>query len=269
MYGLDYHTDMTIGTPDLYDWEMQIMPDNCAVEAERAILNLFTSNPLSQNDAMFISTSHGWYMPGSGTSIGDVGNLLELCGIPTHSIQSASISDLATELSMGHGVIVGVDSLELWDSGPLADIKQHLSSTLGIDFGDSGPNHAVLVTGIDISNPADPMVILNDSGVPDGQGVAYPMEKFLQAWQDSGFHYTATDIALPTNQILGDLSQMDSILNAMSLFAGSFVGTFVGLETLSVTGDPIIALETAFSSGAATSNLVEDFFSNDINIRNI
>lgn len=269
MFDFDYTPDMTIGNPTQFDWDMQIMPDNCAVEAERAILNLFTASPLSQQEAMFVSSSHGWYMPGEGTSTGDVGNLLELYGIPTHSVVDASIMDLATELSLGHGIIVGVDSLELWDSGPLADIRQYLSSTLGVDFGDSGANHAVLVTGIDISNPANPMVILNDSGVPDGQGVAYPMEKFLQAWQDSGFYYTATDMALPTNQILGDLSQMDSILNAMSLFAGSFVGTFVGLETLSVTGDPIIALETGFSSGAATSNLVEDFFSNDINIRNI
>lgn len=269
MYDFNYQPDMTIGTPDIYDWDMQIMPDNCAVEAERAILNLFTSNPLSQHDAMFISSNNGWYMPGSGTSIDDVGNLLELYGIPTHTMQSASIMDLATELSLGHGIIVGVDSLELWDSGPLADIRQHLSSTLGVDFGDSGANHAVLVTGIDISNPANPMVILNDSGVPNGQGVAYPMEKFLQAWQDSGFYYTATDIALPTNQILGNLTQMDDILNSMSLFAGSFVGTFVGLETLSVTGDPIIAIETGFSSGVATANLVEEFFSNDANICNI
>lgn len=269
MFDFDYTPDMTIGNPTQFDWDMQIMPDNCAVEAERAILNLFTASPLSQQEAMFVSSSHGWYMPGEGTSTGDVGNLLELYGIPTHSVVDASIMDLATELSLGHGIIVGVDALELWDSGPLADIKQHLSSTLGVDFGDSGANHAVLVTGIDISDPANPMVILNDSGVPNGQGVAYPMEKFMQAWQDSAFHYTATDVALPSGHIHGDLTLMNGIFNEMSIFAGSFVGTIAGLETFAATGDIGAAVNTGFATANVTASLVEELFTDDAFIRSL
>lgn len=252
-----------IGTPDVYDWTQQIMPDNCAVEAERAILNLFTDNPLSQVEAMFISATNGWYMPGVGTSPSDIGHLLEMNGIPTHTIYDATISDLASELSMGHGLIVGVDSQELWDSGPLSELKQWMSSTWNVDFGDVAANHAVLVTGIDISDPLDPKVILNDSGVPNGQGVAYPLEKFMQAWQDSGFYYTATDISLPDQQVLGNLSDMESIINNLSMFAGGFVGTFVGLETFATTGDIATSVSTGVSSANMTINLVENLFSDD------
>lgn len=258
-----------IGQPDRYDWEEQVMPDNCAVEAERAIINIFTRSPLSQQEAMYISSTHGWYMPGAGTSMVDVGNLLELHGIPTHTTYHATIHDLATELSMGHGIIVGVDSSELWASGPLAELKQAISGVTGIDFGEDGANHAVLVTGIDITAPNNPMVILNDSGVPDGQGVAYPMEKFMQAWEDSGFYYTATDIPLPENHIDGNLSEMNSIINSMSLFAGGFVGTFVGLETFSATGDIGTAVTTGITVAQNTTNLVEEFLSDEINIRNL
>ena len=48
-----------------------------------------------------------------------------------------------------------------------------------------GPNHAVQVIGIDYSDPDNPMVILNDSGHPDGCGLEVPMDTFLDAWDDA------------------------------------------------------------------------------------
>ena len=45
-------------------------------------------------------------------------------------------------------------------------------------------NHAVQVIGIDYSNPDEPMVILNDSGTPDGCGEMVPLDTFLDAWED-------------------------------------------------------------------------------------
>lgn len=254
-----------IGSPDLYDWAQQIMPDNCAVEAERAILNLFRDTPMSQVEAMFISATNGWYMSGTGTSPDDIGQLLEMHGIPTHTIFNASITDLATELALGHGVIVGVDAEELWDSGPLADLKQWMSTTWDIDFGDIAANHAVLVTGLDLSDTLNPKVILNDSGVPDGDGVQYPMEKFLQAWQDSNFFYAATDNPLPHEQIYGNLDDMDmdSILSNLGLIIGGIAGTCIGAETYMETGEIGTAITTGLATATSTAKLIENLFSDD------
>ena len=194
-----------LGDPTLLDCIHQ-SADNCAVEAERAIINQFISDPISQEEAMFISAENGWYNPGNGTHPDYIGNMMELYGIENHTVVNASIQDLAAELANGHGVIVGVDSEELWDSGPLADIKQAISSLTGIDFGDTSANHAIVVTGIDVTDPASPCVIVNDSGRGD-KGISYPLEKFLQAWEDSGFYYTATNSPMPGNGILGDIQR--------------------------------------------------------------
>lgn len=246
-----------IGPLNVLEWDYQIQPDNCAVEAERAIINAFIGTQLSQEEAMYISASNGWYQPGAGTAPADVGNMMELYNIPNHSVVNANIQDLANELAMGHGIIVGVDAQELWDSGPLADIKHHFQTTLGIDFGDSGANHAIVVTGMDLSNPSNPMVIINDSGAPDGEGHPYPMDKFLNAWKDSNCYYTATDLPLPDNNIVGgntfDLSNIVS----------GIVGFAVGTEIFSTTGDFVSAVAAGKTIYHETDIFLDETFGND------
>lgn len=264
---------ITIGNPDLYTHALQIAPDNCAVEAERCIINQFLDKDLTQEDAMYISHSNGWYQPGSGTSMSDVGNMMNQFGIPNHSVDNASVADLASELQQGHAVIVGVDSQELWDSGVMADLKQWLSESFGVDFGDAGANHAVTVTGIDVSDPANPQVILNDSGDPNGAAKPYPMDKFLAAWEDSGFHYTATDVSLPDQCILGDkseLSTLDCLVAAGSGFSGGLIGGYTGMEVFATTGNPIAALGAGYEATVGTANTLLDlYFGDDNNIVNL
>lgn len=246
-------TTYTLGDPALLDCELQIMPDNCAVEAERSIVNLFIDTPLTQQDAMYISASNGWYHPGDGTAPADVGGMMDLYGIPNHTVMNANVADLARELAQGHGIIVGVDSQELWDRGPLAELKQWLSSTFGIDFGNTGADHAVVVTGIDVTDPSNPMVIINDSGVPGGQGQPYPMDKFLQSWEDSNCYYTATDIPLPAENLAG--AQGDVLVDIV----GDFVGGFTGGMIAGLVGDPTLVIPVA----EFTDSLIENVFSDD------
>lgn len=275
-----------IGNTDILHCEHQIAADNCAVEAERSIINLFVDDPLTQQEAMDISSSHGWYQPGVGTAPDVIGQMMDLHGIPNHSVVNASTMDLVSELAQGHGVIVGVDADELWDKGPLADLKQYISTTTGVDFGNANANHAIVVTGIDVSDPTNPMVIINDSGIPGGQGSAYPMEKFLQAWEDSGFYYTATDVPLPEKYLHGTNADMGLALSGMSLgcsaeelnacisgFVGGFAGAWNGLNTFDATGDAISALQDAISSGTraaeTTHNILENLFSDDNTIADL
>ena len=198
------HSSFYIGDPEsqLRDWVYQNTPDNCAVAAETSLINQF--HPLSLDDANYVSMSNGWWEPGSGTDPSEIGNLMDIHGIPNHTVMDASITDLAQELQAGHGIIVGVNSAELWDQGLLAELKNWLIEALGLDSSAfTHADHAVVVTGMDFSDPEHPMVILNDSGTPDGAGAAYPLDKFKDAWENSGFYYTATDISLPADQVHG------------------------------------------------------------------
>jgi hypothetical protein len=225
----NYDTDHYIGDPtsQLDDWIYQGPTDTCAVAAETSLINQFITDDLSLDHASYISASQGWWQPGMGTDPSEIGNMMDLYGIPNHTVTNASLEQLATELQNGHGVIVGVNSGELWDTGLLAELKEFLCDAFGLDASEFiGADHAVTVTGIDTSDPANPMVILNDSGHPDGAGVMYPLEKFMDAWENSDFYYTATDIPIPDQ------------LPPSSL--GFDVGDFLGIGTTLLTGDPFI-----------------------------
>ena len=235
-----------IGNPEsqLDDWQLQNMPDNCAVAAETSLINQFLPEGLSLDDANYISMSNGWWGPGSGTDPSEIGNLMDIYGIPNHTVLNADVTDLAKELQSGHGVIVGVNSAELWDQGILGELKNWLIEHLGLDKSAfTQADHAIVVTGMDFTDPAHPMVIINDSGTPDGAGAAYPLEKFMDAWENSGFYYTATDLALPPDQALG---------------IGAFdVGSFLGMGTSFIVGAMTGDLDAAVTAGTLVENIAD------------
>lgn len=217
-----------IGDPasQMDDWVFQDA-DNCAVAAETSLINQFIGDHMSLDDASYISASHGWYQPGMGTDPGEIGNLMDLSGIPNHTVMDGTIDQLALELQQGHGIIVGVNSAELWDEGILNDIKQFFLDAFGLDNVNPA-DHAVTVTGIDISDPDNPMVILNDSGTPNGAAVRYPLDQFQDAWENSGFYYTATDLPIPDSPYGSPTDQ------------GFDVGDYLGLASTLVTGEVIV-----------------------------
>jgi hypothetical protein len=224
---MDYD-DYFIGDPaaQMDDWIYQDA-DNCAVAAETSIINQFLTVDLTLDEAGYISSSSGWWQPGMGTNPDEIGNLMDVYNIPNHTVMGGSIEQLAWELEQGNGLIVGVNSAELWDEGILNTIKQFFLDAFGLD--DINPaDHAVVVTGIDVSNPDQPMVILNDSGTPNGAAAAYPLDQFVDAWQNSGFYYTATDIPIPDSQYPPPSS------------LGFDLGDFLGLATTAYTGDPLL-----------------------------
>lgn len=178
------------GVPDsdTQHWQLQTTPFTCAVVAQRGIIEEFTGREISESQLVYDATVHGWLTDG-GMSMGDAGNLLELYGVPCHERTGATIEDLMGELAQGHKVIVGVDSGEIWNQ----DYSWE-------DFLHQSADHAIWVTGIDKSDPANPKVIVNDSGDPNGAGKAYDLYVFQDAWQDSGFFYVSTDNAPPNIQ---------------------------------------------------------------------
>ncbi|MDJ0899709.1 MAG: hypothetical protein QNJ55_12950 [Xenococcus sp. MO_188.B8] len=156
--------------------------DTCAIRCQELILRDFGLNvpeDVLVNQAM----EQGWYTPGGGTNPHEVGNLLELHGVQVNRYERANIFTLTSELAKGNRVIIGVDSGELWNKG----FSEELEDQMGIQ----GADHALIVSGIDTSDPDDVKVILTDPGSGD-IAKEYPMEQFIDAWKDSNCFMVAT-----------------------------------------------------------------------------
>ena len=113
-----------------------------------------------------------------------VGNLLELHGINVEQRYGSSVNELMHQLDEGHKVIVAVDAHEIWHDGAYGYSDHTPLSDYGAIPGLTA-NHAVEVIGVDTSDPDNPMVILNDPGTPDGQGLMVSVSEFESAWSAS------------------------------------------------------------------------------------
>lgn len=254
--------DGVIGMPevqaDFYDG-VQAWSDSCAVAAEASIIRQFGID-LDEENAAYISAQHGWYQPGSGTSPEMVGNIMDMYDIGNHTVVNASAADLAQELSQGHGVIVGVRADQLWEQGAGNELMNFLAKAFGLDTNEYMPaDHAIVVTGIDLSDENNPMVLINDTGVPDCKAQPYPLDRFMDAWENSNFYYTATDSALPS--MTGDLNSPAW----HDIPWGAWIGTGAGVLSFFATGD----LDTALETGVTTARILDGLFSEDSFVRSV
>lgn len=184
--GTSHDSEHVTGHPleDMQHWHQQTHPDTCAVVSQEFILDELTGHDFSEETLAQEAYAHGWYTPGAGTPMDDVGNLLELHGISIEREYNASIDDLSAELDQNHKVIVAVNAETLWDnaSGNAATVG-HVGFIPG-----QNANHAVEVIGFDHTDALNPMVILNDPGCANGCGILVPLTAFEAAWGQSG-HY--------------------------------------------------------------------------------
>ncbi|WP_420128107.1 hypothetical protein [Longimicrobium sp.] len=159
--------------------------DTCCIRCEEFVLELFTGQDFDEAELVEEARENGWHQPG-GSAVEDVGNLLDYHGVATKRYIHASIFNLASELSQGHKVIIGVNSDELWSAHP---VLEHIHHSLGAD-------HTVVVSGIDTTDPEHVMVIVSDPGT--GEAAArYPLDTFVSAWADSEFFMVATRDPVP------------------------------------------------------------------------
>jgi len=169
---------------DSGDWIIQTTDFTCAIVSQQMILRQFGIE-VSEAQLVYEATSGG-FLTSEGSSPEDMGRLLEAYGIATH--QAFGLENLLNDLAAGHKVIVAVDSGELWGDDWFLE--------------DNRADHALVVNGLDFSNPANPQAILNDPGHPNGAGMRVPLTQFLDAWSDSDQFYIATDETPPS--LLGD-----------------------------------------------------------------
>jgi hypothetical protein len=105
--------------------------------------------------------------------------LLEATGVPATVITGDGIDTLAGYLDAGHGVMVAVDSGEIW-TGEAQE--------------DDAADHMVVVAGIDVDRG---VVLLSDPGSPEGDLEEVPIETFLDAWADADNEMIVCDEPAP------------------------------------------------------------------------
>lgn len=162
--------------------------DTCAIKSQQLILNEFGFD-VNEDQLVQIAYENGWYTGGgSGTTFEDTGKLLEYAGIDVTRQVDANVFNLVSELSQGHKVIVGVDSGELWGGKFMAWLEDFI-------VGDT-PDHAIVVTGIDTSDPDNVMVVVDDPGTGDYHK-SYPLDQFMDAWSDAQCYMVSTNAPVP------------------------------------------------------------------------
>jgi hypothetical protein len=117
--------------------------------------------------------------------------VLEAYGIPVERGYGGTLEDIEARLTAGEHVIVGVDAHEIWTAGEVTG-DDSIDDFPGIPGMDA--NHAVEVIGVDRSDPANPVVVLNDPGHPEGRGLEVPADEFTDAWADSDHYMVSTSV---------------------------------------------------------------------------
>lgn len=163
---------------------------SCAIQCQRLILNKFGVG-VTEAELCDEAAGHGWYDYEHGTRAVDIGKLLEAHGVPVHRYDNANIFNLSSELAQGHKVIVGVDSSDMWRPHP---ILHEIAEILGMTSAD----HAVIVSGIDTTDPDHIRVNITDPGTGD-VAKSYPLEQFLDAWKESHFVMVSTAEPAPSS----------------------------------------------------------------------
>ena len=189
--------------------------DTCAIKSQQHIMEDFGID-VSESDLVQAASEHGWYVSGrNGTLPQDVGKLLELANIPVTQRSGANVFNLMNELAQGHKVIVGVDAEELWHNTTMNEKYMNWYNDF---FGPQGGNHALIVAGIDTSDPSNIQVIVKDPGSGE-DGKPYPIAQFMDAWSDTQCFMVSTDIPAPKfsdgmenfDQELGHLPQVAGV----------------------------------------------------------
>ncbi len=153
-------------------WEYQGQTNRCALYSQKFVIEEFTGLDIDIEEFESVAMQNGWF--DNGTALLHINKMLDYYGIPNEMTFHNDVGDIDACLNDGGRVIVTIDACEIW-YGEGDDMFSPSSSA----------NHAVEVIGIDRSDPAHPMVILNDSGTTQGRGIMVPLEDFEDAWRDS------------------------------------------------------------------------------------
>jgi hypothetical protein len=151
-------------------WFEQSFNGSCLPASVAQIYEAYTGEDVTDLDFVSLVNESGGWVVGPDGAPGlmpeSAVQLLDTVGIPAELVYS-DVSGLVEALDAGQAVMVAVDSGEYWT---------------GESVEDDAPDHAVVVTGIDVESG---IVYLSDTGTPDGNMLEVPLDVFEDAWADS------------------------------------------------------------------------------------
>lgn len=168
--------DKVSGSPEesMENWEFQGPTSRCAVYAQKFVIADLTGQNIPIEEMVEVAVENGWLtddVENGGTMALNTDKMLDYYNIEHEMMFDTDIDTLEEALNAGEGVIVSIDAHQVWSDKP-NDIFSP----------DTTSDHMVQVIGIDRTDPDNPMVVLNDSGTPDGRGELVPLEVFDNAW---------------------------------------------------------------------------------------
>lgn len=167
-------TEAVVGDlEDVENWHFQAEQYSCTVSIQELIAEQLLDRDVSESAMIEYAKKKGWYDPAEGASKADTGKLLEMMGFEVERAENVTVSDLVESLAAGEKIICAVDNMAL----------QH-PECAGLPGRTA--NHVVQVVAIDFSDPENPQVILNDTGVLNGQGIRHDLDVFMGAWKSGG-----------------------------------------------------------------------------------
>ena len=177
--------------------------NECAIFAQWNILRDYGID-IDEKTLVEQAKMNGWFTDEGGTPLEHVGKLLELNGVDCDMIIDGNRYNLMNELAQGKRVIVTVDSGELWrDNTVLSKLWEDVKDVFG-----SGEDHALVVSGIDTTDPDNIQVILTDSGTGH-HTISYPLDQFENAWADGGCKMIVTHEPPPQSLQLPSMANFD------------------------------------------------------------
>ena len=170
------------GTPveDSLVWHQQTTNFTCGIVSAEMIMDMFGLD-ISESQLVYEATAKG-LLSDNGMSLNGIQEILQDHGINTQ-LGTGDIDSLINELDQGHKIVIPLDSGEIWGEDSSWE-----------DWKGERADHAVVLTGINMDSSI-PTVTLNDPGHPEGQAMTIDLDKFIDAWNDSGNQFISTQIA--------------------------------------------------------------------------
>ncbi len=162
-----------VGDPfgDAEHWFQQALNGFCAPASVAQIVSEYSGTHFADESAFVrLASEQGLFSVGMdgvpGMTPENTLALLESSGVPA-GLQVGTTADLVQYLEEGRGVLLFIDSGEVWTGEAVEDDRY---------------DHAVILTGIDTERG---LAILSDPGSPNGNLEEVPLEVFTDAWADS------------------------------------------------------------------------------------
>ena len=148
-------------------WFHQAAPGLCVPASVAQIVSAYTGIPF-EDESTFVALANelGLFSVGmdgiGGMHPTHALYLMEAAGVPASLVVSSSLDMLDSYLDQGHGVMLFVDSGQVWHGVPNGVL-----------------DHALVISEIDHDQG---VVVLSDPGHPEGNGIVLPLAEFEQAW---------------------------------------------------------------------------------------